>query len=231
MFFRRKVFFRRRSIIDSRRVAIRRAGRRSLGWNWIVNRRCNWLESRRASLARPEGADKERLGQRRRTTRRRERVRAPSGLPIQFRIRVWETREEKERGPLLKQARAATRQEEFHALRSERLYPRDYLQLIRPCCLLSRSSIDLPIALPGSPSLSSSPPSLLLCTYIRNEEEENLADETRMCAIYLFFSLCLSPSSGSLFFPTPLVRPPGHCSRGKPIAGNTSLGSDRKEGR
>lgn len=31
--------------------------------------------------------------------------------------------------------------------------------------------------------------------------------------------------------PDPSVLSPSHCSRGKPIAGNTSLGSDRKEGR
>lgn len=40
----------------------------------------------------------------------------------------------------------------------------------------------------------------------------------------LLFSSCF-------FSPRAPVHPPSHCSRGKPIAGNTSLGSDRKEGR
>lgn len=86
------------------------------------------------------------------------------------------------------------RQEEFHALRSGRLYPRDYLQLIRPCCLLPRSVLKM--------------------------EKER---ESRRRSEYL--ALCVSSAA------TLRRRSRRHCSREKPIAGNTSLRGDRKEER
>lgn len=86
------------------------------------------------------------------------------------------------------------RQEEFHALRSGRLYPRDYLQLIRPCCLLPRSVLKM--------------------------EKER---ESRRRSEYL--ALCVSSTA------TLRRRSRRHCSREKPIAGNTSLRGDRKEER
>lgn len=58
---------------------------------------------------------------------------------------------------------------------------------------------------------------------IYRETEEKPVDEKRMCAIYSFFLMLYPPRSP--------VLPPSYCSHGKPIAGNTSLGSDRKEGR
>lgn len=82
------------------------------------------------------------MKKRRRRTRKREDVHVqPSILTYTRPTRVWEARREKERATLREQACVARRQGEFHAPRSGRLYPRDYLQLIRPCCLLSRSSV------------------------------------------------------------------------------------------
>lgn len=54
----------------------------------------------------------------------------------------------------------------------------------------------------------------------------------RGCALSTPFSSCFfTPSPLPPPSPYPSVLSPSHCSRGKPIAGNTSLGSDRKEGR
>lgn len=94
---------------------------------------------------------------------------------------------------------SARRQEEFHAPRSGRLYPRDYLQLIRPCCLLSRFSIgsSSPIALPLA-----SPP-LRLFTRKSNERKTRALSLSLPSSPFRPFFL---PSRTPPFSPAP--RPP-----------------------
>lgn len=105
-----------------------------------------------------------------------------------------EERKRRKRTSLPEQDRAATRQEEFHAPRSGTVYPRDYLQLIRPCCLFS-------------------PLASLRLHFTR------FLDGERVLTL-------------RVFPPRPPLRRDDsrHCSREKPIAGNTSL-RGQQEGR
>lgn len=53
-----------------------------------------------------------------------------------------------------------------------------------------------------------------------------------LCFSFSRFRFFLPSRTRVSFFPgASSFHPTCHCSRGKPIAGNTSLGSDRKEGR
>lgn len=90
--------------------------------------------------------------------------------------------------------------------------------LLPPFSLLDRFSCRSSVFLPFLAF-----PIILYIYTVKRRESRRMR---RGCALSTPFSSCFFTPS-----PYPSVLSPSHCSRGKPIAGNTSLGSDRKEGR